>query len=564
MYKKKWFDGALISYSELVFRNKNDNYPAIIYQTENVNPVHVSWSELESFVINAVQLLKGLGFNKGDTAVAFSSNNIDTIVAFLAVNSLGGIWSSCSPDFGTESVVERFDQIKPKILFANSSYVYGGKTFDIETKVNDLASMIGSLTDTVFFEKTNWLNVKNNHTFEKLEFQKVDFNDPIWVLYSSGTTGKPKAIVHRTGGMVLEHLKALALHQDVKKGERYCWYSTTGWMMWNYALSSLLTGATLCIYDGSVAYPDMNSLWQFAKAQKINHLGAGAAFYQSSKKANIEFTGINTDLKTIGSTGSPLPEDVFYWLSEKNPGLPIISLSGGTDVCSAFIGGNTMLPVIAGEIQCRMLGAAVEAWSESGLPVTDELGELVITQAMPSMPVFFWGDKSFEKYKGSYFDKYDGVWCHGDWIKITKDKGVIVFGRSDATLNRGGVRIGTSEIYNAVEALDFVKDSLIVCIENEKGEYFMPLFVKTDQDLLEEQKLLINANLRKLYSPRHVPDTIIKTPDIPYTISGKKMEMAIKKIFMGLPPNKAATLDAMKNPESLDWYVGLYSKMKDN
>ncbi|MBK9508066.1 MAG: acetoacetate--CoA ligase [Cytophagaceae bacterium] len=558
MYQKKWFSGAYLSYSKLIFRNNNAKQPAIIYKCENQEVKSIAWHELETSVANLAYWLKSTGFQKGDTAVAYSSNNVETIIAFLAVNSLGGIWSSCSPDFGSESVIERFGQIKPRVFFANSSYQYNGKSFDILQKVEEIQNGIGSDLNTILFESKQWSNIISQEAKHSLEFTEVEFNDPIWVLYSSGTTGKPKAIVHRTGGMVLEHLKALALHQNVKKGERYCWYSTTGWMMWNYALSSLLTGATLCLYDGSVAYPDLNVLWDFVDDQKINHLGAGAAFFQSCLKSDIYISGKNKLLKTIGSTGSPLSEEAFNWLSDKITGVPVISLSGGTDVCSAFIGGNPMLPVISGEIQCRMLGAAIEAWDENGESVNGDLGELVIAKPMPSMPVFFWNDNNNEKYKSSYFEKYPGVWCHGDWIKITENRGIIVFGRSDATLNRGGVRIGTAEIYSAVETLEFIKDSLIVCIEKENGDFYMPLFVKTDKEISDVDKKAINTNLRGLYSPRHVPDEIIITPDIPYTISGKKMEMAVKKILMGASPEKAATRDAMKNPESLDWYVDLY------
>ena len=559
MIDTKWFEGATINYAEHIFRNKTTERPAIIFQSETQPLIEVSWLELENQVSAIQSYLLAQNIKKGDRIVGFLPNSPDTIAIFLAVNSLGAIWSCCSPDFGVESLIDRFQQIEPKIFFACDSYHYGGKAFDKTAVVEELSQNLSSLQDTIIIGSPSWQSMLSAPQQLPLSFTSVDFNHPIWILYSSGTTGKPKAITHSTGGNLIEHLKALALHQDVQAGERYCWYSTTGWMMWNFALSSLLCGATLCLYDGSPAYPDSNVLWDFAKAARVNHFGGGAAFYINyMKQGNDYFLNHSLKLKTIGSTGSPLPAQAFEWIYKHiSKEVHLISLSGGTDVCSAFVGGCPYLPVYAGEIQCRMLGANIEAWNDEGKPVYDEVGELIIKDVMPSMPLFFWKDEDHQKYKSSYFEKYQGVWCHGDWIKITQNLGVLIYGRSDATLNRDGVRIGTAEVYNAVEALPEIKDSLVICIEKPDGSFFMPLYVllRENQVLNDDLKNKIKTQLRKQYSPRHVPDAIFEVPDIPYTISGKKMEMPIKKILMGIPVKKAVSLDAMKNPESIDWFV---------
>lgn len=558
MIGSKWFNGSTLSYAEHIFRYKTTERPAIIFQSETQALIEISWAELENKVLALQNYLQEKGIEQGDRVVGYLPNSPDTIAAFLAVNSLGAVWSCCSPDFGLESLIDRFQQIEPKVLFACDSYHYGGKVFDKSEIVKELSAQLPSLLDTVVVESDKWNTILAAVSSQSLSFTVVDFNSPIWILYSSGTTGKPKAITHSTGGNLIEHIKALALHQDVQVGERYSWYSTTGWMMWNFALSSMACGATLCLYDGSPAYPDINVLWRFAKDAKVDHFGGGAAFYINYMKQDTHFFKENSlTIKTLGSTGSPLPPQAFEWIYENvSKNLQLVSLSGGTDVCSAFMGGCPYLPVYSGEIQCRMLGANIEAWSDEGKPVYGEVGELVIKDAMPSMPLFFWKDEGNQKYRSSYFEKYEGVWCHGDWIKITENSGVIIYGRSDATLNRDGVRIGTAEVYNAVEALAEIKDSLIICIEKEDGSFFMPLFVVLHQNevLNEELKNKIKAQLRKQYSPRHVPDAIFTVPEIPYTISGKKMEMPIKKILMGTPVEKAVSLDAMRNPQSINWF----------
>ncbi|WP_337040504.1 acetoacetate--CoA ligase [Emticicia sp. 17c] len=558
MIGTRWFEGAQISYAEHIFSNKTTTRPAIIFQSETQPITEITWSELEEEVKAIQAYLQKKGVQKGDRVVGFLPNTPETIAIFLAVNSLGAIWSCCSPDFGLESLIDRFQQIEPKILFACKEYHYGGKVFDKSEVVNELSKHLPSLIDTIVINSSDWDTMLAKQIQNELVFTTVEFNDPIWILYSSGTTGKPKAITHSTGGNLIEHLKALALHQDVQAGERYLWYSTTGWMMWNFALSSMLCGATLCLYDGSPGYPNIDVLWTFARDAKVDHFGGGAAFYINYMKQDTAFFQKNQlSLKTIGSTGSPLPPQAFEWIYESiSPAVHLISLSGGTDVCSAFMGGCPYLPVYAGEIQCRMLGANIESWSDEGKPVFGEVGELIIKEPMPSMPLYFWKDEAHQKYKASYFEKYPAVWCHGDWIKITEHLGIIIYGRSDATLNRDGVRIGTAEVYNAVESLPEIKDSLIICIERPDGSFFMPLYVvlHENQSLDETLKNKIKSQLRKQYSPRHVPDTIFEVPEIPYTISGKKMEMPIKKILMGTPVEKAVSLDAMRNPHSIDWF----------
>lgn len=552
----KWFEGATLNYAEHIFRKSTTDRPALLFQEENKPVQAISWDELEGMVSSLQRFLIGQGIEQGDRVVGVLKNSPSAIALFLAVNSIGAIWSCCSPDFGSSSILERFSQVTPKLLFADAAYTYNGKLFDLKASMIDLSSNLESLVhDVVFVDEQVWQDVVSQETGLPLRFTAVPFEHPIWILYSSGTTGKPKAITHSCGGILLEHFKALALHQNVQEGERFIWYATTGWMMWNYALSSLLLGATLCIYEGSLVYPEKLSFWNFVDSHKIDHVGAGAAYYIANQHLELEQPRFQP--KTIGSTGSPLPPQTFTWLQKQFPKAQIVSLSGGTDVCSAFLSGNPLLPVYAGEIQCLTLGSKIEAYNENGESVKNEVGELVITLPMPSMPIYFWNDLHNEKYQESYFEKYPGVWCHGDWIKFTEHQGIIVYGRSDATLNRGGVRIGTAEIYNILNTFSEVEDSLIICLDHEDGTSTMPLYVQMQHgvSLTDDLKTAIKLKLRKSYSPRHVPDDIVAVPTIPYTLSGKKLEIPVKKIMMGTPLEKAVSVAVLRDPKSLDFWV---------
>lgn len=551
-----WFEGGTLSYAEHIFRNETTLRPAIIFQDES-HYCEISWADLRKKVTAIQQYLLQLGIKKGDRVAGYLTNSPDTIAIFLAVNSIGAIWSCCSPDFGTDSVVDRFQQIEPKIFFATAFYSYNGKIFDKSDTIKAISANLPTLEDVVVVDSMRWRGILANfNPFKPLHFESVPFDHPIWILYSSGTTGKPKAITHSTGGNLIEHLKALALHQNVQAGDRFFWYSTTGWMMWNYALSSLLCGATLCLYDGATSFPTNTALWDFAKQAQVNHFGSGAAFYIACMQAQLPLKELQLPLKTIGSTGSPLPPDTFDWLYEQFSDVHLISLSGGTDVCSAFLSGCPYLPVFEGEIQCRTLGSAIAIYNDNGEAVINEVGELIIEKPMPSMPIYFWNDEGNIRYIASYFEKYKNKWCHGDWIKQTENGGFIIYGRSDATLNRGGVRIGTAEIYNGVNEISEIKDSLVVCIDKEDGSAYMPLYVVLNENemLTEALKKRIKNTLRTKYSPRHIPDDIIEVSAIPYTISGKKMELPVKKLLMGQPIEKVVSLDSMRNPEALDFW----------
>jgi acetoacetyl-CoA synthetase len=573
MLSTKWFEGTKVNYTEHVFKAKTKYSPAIIFQSEHLPLQEISWAELEQQVASFTQYLRKNGIQKDDRVAAYLPNIPQALVAFLATNAVGAVWSSCSPDFGTPSVLDRLTQIEPKILIACDGYSYNGKKFSKIDAVNELIANLPSVQKVVMVNYIGEVKLEGADSYsdilklpaEALRFERVDFNDPIWVLYSSGTTGKPKAITHSVGGMLIEHLKALGLHQNCKRGDKFFWYSTTGWMMWNYANAALLHGTTVVIYDGAPAYPNINVLWDLARDTQITYFGAGASFYISCMKEGVDRKQKLEHIQSLGSTGSPLPPEAFEWIYKSiKKDLWLVSLSGGTDICSGFVGGNPYDAVYAGEIQCRLLGCKVEAYNEKGIAVYDELGEMVIEKPMPSMPIYFWGDINNEKYRASYFEMYPGKWRHGDWIKITDRKTVIIFGRSDATLNRGGVRIGTSEVYSAVESVSEIKDSMVICTDEEGGEHYMPLFVvlKDGFVLNDELKAKIKGELRKQYSPRHVPDEIIEVKEIPYTISGKKMETPVKKLLMGIPLEKVASADAMKNPGSLEFFVNFAKKRK--
>jgi acetoacetyl-CoA synthetase len=566
-----WFEGSTLSYAEHVFRRRTDEWPAILHRTETTPIRSLSWAELERQVASVAAWLRREGVGPGDRVASLLPNIPEAVVAFLAANSVGAVWSSCAPEFGRESILDRFGQITPKVLFAPDGYTYNGREFHRTEAWISLAAELPSLSHLVLTARIlPELRVPGTVRWDDLlaldggtlAFEPVPFDHPLWVLYSSGTTGHPKAITHGTGGILLEHLKALVLHQDVRPGERYAWYSTTGWMMWNYALSSLLAGATLALYDGSPAYPGPDGLWRFARQAELSHFGTGAAFLVSCMKAGLRFGEDEFPLlRTIGSTGSPLPAEAFDWVYRSvKRDVWLISLSGGTDICSAFVGGCPLLPVRRGRIQCRMLGCDLEAYDEQGLPVRDSLGEMVIRRPMPSMPVRFWNDAGDERYRASYFEKFPGVWTHGDWVGIDSEDGMLTIqGRSDATLNRDGVRIGTAEIYGAVETMPELADSLVVGIDRPDGSYHMPLFVvlRPGAEAGPDLEVRIRSTLREHCSPRHVPDEVVVVPEIPYTLSGKKMELPVKRILEGVDPSRVASPDTIRNPQALDVFIQL-------
>lgn len=568
----RWFEGSSLNYAEHVFRAKSDRQPAILFQSERHALMEVSWKELEHSVARMAAYLRSIGVEKGDRVVAFLPNIPESTAAFLAACSVGAIWSSCSPDFGVNSVVDRFQQIEPKVLFAVDGYQYNGKPYDKMAAVGELCDKLPTLEKTILLpyldEKADAGIIPNGILWAKametettgLSFEAVPFEHPIWVLYSSGTTGIPKAITHSHGGVLLEHFKYLAFHNDVHPGERFFWFSTTGWMMWNFVQASLLVGATIVLYDGSPGYPNLNVLWEFTEKAGIHHFGTSAPYLVACMKQGLA-PGKDyklEHLRSVGSTGAPLPPEAFDYVYQNiKEDVWLCSMSGGTDVCTAFVGGCPLEPVYLGEIQCRCLGCALYAFDDDAEPVVGEVGEMVITEPMPSMPIFFWDDEGKQRYLGSYFEMYPGIWRHGDWVKITARHSLVILGRSDATLNRQGIRIGTAEIYRAVNKVEEVKDSLIVNLELSGGRHYMPLFVMMNEGeaLTEEVKNRLRQILRSEYSPRHVPDEIIEVKDIPYTISGKKLEAPVKKILMGRPVDKAANPDSMRNPESLGFFV---------
>jgi acetoacetyl-CoA synthetase len=568
MIGTKWFDGATVNYAEHIFKKYSDHFPAIIFRKENAADIEISWAALKDQVAKLAFWLKQQGVQKGDRVVSLLPNIPETVIAFLATQSIGAVWSSCSPDFGNPAITDRFVQIEPRIIFVTDGYLYNGKAYSKIDSWAELRLNLPSLQKIVFLPYADAASTMEDVVYwpdlmqmeaQDLVFEPLSFDHPLWILYSSGTTGKPKAITHSVGGNLIEHLKILSLHWDIKTGEKFFWNSTTGWMMWNFSVASLLVGATLMLYDGSAGYPSMHALWNFAREQRIQHFGCGASFYIACMKESMKFEpGDFPALRSIGSTGSPLPAEAYEWIyRDVKQDVWLISVSGGTDICSGFVGGCPHWPVDAGEIQCRLLGCYLEAFNDKGLAVRDELGEMVILEPMPSMPIYFWNDEGDSRYHSSYFDKYPGVWWHGDWIRISSQGSVVIFGRSDATLNRDGVRIGTAEIYSAVDTVHEVADSLVVSIEKEDGSYYMPLFVvmKNGQKLTDEVRAIIKKSLREKYSPRHVPDEIVQVSDIPYTISGKKMETPVKKILMGADPGQTASKDTMRNPSAFDEYL---------
>ena len=565
----RWFDGAELNFAERAFRTRREGV-ALVGRGEKGAPRKVSWGELERKTAALASKLREMGVKPGDRVAAFLPNIPEAVIGLLASASVGAVWSSCSPDFGAPAVVDRFGQIKPKVLIAADGYSYGGKWYDRVEVVESIVGALGSLEHVVAVKggeegkgipgAVDWGDAAGQKA--KPQYEQFPFDHPLWVLYSSGTTGLPKPIVQGQGGILLEHLKVLSLHNDIRSGDRFFWFTTTGWMMWNYLVGGLLHGATLVLYNGSPAHPRTSALWDLAEKEKVTYMGSSAAFISACMKTGIEPKSTHRleELRGIGSTGSPLSPEGFEWVYAKaKEEVWLASVSGGTDVCTLFAGGLPTLPVYSGEIQCRCLGAKVEAFDEAGASVIGKVGELVITEPMPSMPLFLWGDEDGSRYAQSYFEKYPGVWRHGDWIEITRRGSCVILGRSDATIKRMGVRIGTSEIYRVVESMQEVAECIAIGLEGPGEAQEMVLFVVPAQGKAvdEELKAKIRERVKLDLSPRHVPDGVVGVPSIPHTLSGKKLEIPVKKVFMGVDPEKAVNLGSLANPEAMQHFAEL-------
>ncbi len=557
----QWFPGSSLSYAEHVFRDKDAEKVAILHASELREVGQWTWDELRANTAAIAAGLRDLGVGRGDRVAGYLPNVPETVAAFLACSSIGAVWSSAAPEFGARSVIDRFGQIEPKVLLAIDGYRYGGKDFDRRAQVAEIGEAVGTRVVRLgYLDGSGW--EPGFLGSGPLEFEPVPFDHPLWVLYSSGTTGLPKPIVHGQGGILLEQLKKGGLHLDAQSHDRMFWFSTTGWMMWNFLVGVLLTEASIVLFDGNPGYPDLGTLWDLAERTGMTCFGTSAAFISSCMKADIH-PAAGRDLgalKAVGSTGSPLSPEGFRWVyDELGSDTWLFSTSGGTDVCTAFVGGVPTLPVYKGELQGRALGCAVEAWSPDGEALVDEVGELVITEPMPSMPVFFWGDEDGERYREAYFDMFPGIWRHGDWIEITSRGTAIIYGRSDSTINRGGVRMGTSEIYRAVLAVPDVVDALAVDLPRRGTDGHLSLFVVLRDGLSLDDDLLadIKRRIRSDCSPRHVPDDICQINEVPRTLSGKVLEVPVKRILTGTPPERAASRESLANPEALDYFVKL-------
>ncbi|MFO1269067.1 MAG: acetoacetate--CoA ligase [Rubrivivax sp.] len=591
----RWFEGAQLNYAQQALRHAAASdaaqVPAVAFRNERLmaegRTLEVGWGELADQVAAVAASLRALGVGRGDRVAAYLPNIPEAMVAFFAVASLGAIWSLTAPDMGVGTVRDRFRQIEPKVLIACDGTVYGGKVADRRGTVAELLTELPSVQTLVmvpYLERAGatvagfdggGLNVPVKAwtellaTAERVAPEPVPFEHPLWIVYSSGTTGLPKPIVHGHGGVVLEMMKFSTFHLNLQSGvvdgaatgERHLWYSSTGWVMWNLAVSVLLGGTTACIYEGHPGHPAPDTLWRFAESVRATFFGAGTAYYTGCLKAGVSpRNSIDVSrIRSLGATGSPLPPEVYAWgTREVRPDIWWAVVSGGTDIAGGFVAGTPELPTVPGEMQARCLGADVQAWDEAGRPLENQVGELVCTQPLPSMPLYFWGDADGRRYRESYFDMYPGVWRHGDWLRITPTGGAVIYGRSDATLNRHGHRLGTAELYRVVEALPEVLDSLVVDIEHLGRASFMALFVvlREGSSLDERLRGAIVRGIREQLSPRFVPDDIVQVAEVPRTLTGKKQELPVKKLLLGRALHEVVNKDACANPHAFDWYEG--------
>ncbi len=568
----QWFEGATLNFAEHALRHARGEEPAILFASEVEPLARLSWDELRAQVARLAHALRESGVQPGDRVVAFMPNIPETMIACLAVVSVGAIWSSCATDFGATTVLDRFQQIEPRLLFTVDGYRYGNKDFDRSNEVRAIIDGLPTLQQVIYLpylDKTAaapvdsavpWSDFLGDAEVPPLVFEPLAFDHPLWVVYSSGTTGLPKAIVHGHGGVLLELHKMLGLHSNLRPDTRMFFYSSSGWIMWNILMASLLVGSTPVLYDGHPSAPEVDILWRLASESRATLFGASPTYLAMMQKEGVvPKTSYDFDaMEGVLLTGSPATPESMQWLYENvKQDLWVTSQSGGTDVASAFVNGSCNLPVYAGEIQARSLGVDAHAFNEAGEPVINEVGELVISQPMPSMPLYFWNDEGNHRYLDSYFDTWPGVWRHGDFFELNDRGGCFIRGRSDSTLNRYGVRIGTAEIYRCVEALDEVEDSMVVNLDLPEGKFFMPMFVrlKQGQELSEALKQKITQALKRQCSPRHVPDAYYAVPAIPYTLTGKKLEVPVRKILMGGDVARSVSRDAMQNPASIDYFI---------
>ncbi|WP_432585761.1 acetoacetate--CoA ligase [Streptomyces sp. HD1123-B1] len=574
----RWFPGATLNYAEHALRAGEDparaEAPALLHVDETQEVTPMTWAELRGQVGAVAAELRRLGVRPGDRVSGYVSNIPQATVALLATAAVGAVWTSCAPDFGARSVLDRFQQVEPVVLFTVDGYRYGGKTHDRAETVAELRRELPTLRAVVHIPLLGTPAPEGALDWDTVVaapaepvFEQLPFDHPLWVLYSSGTTGLPKAIVQSQGGILLEHLKQLGLHCDLGPADRFFWFTSTGWMMWNFLVSGLLVGSTVVLYDGSPGFPDTAAQWRVAERTSTTLYGTSAAYVMACRKAGVH-PGRDFDLsrvQCVATTGSPLPPDGFRWIhDEVAEDMWIASVSGGTDVCSCFAGAVPTLPVHIGELQAPGLGTDLQAWDAQGKPVVDEVGELIVTQPMPSMPVRFWNDPDGSRYRDSYFEMFPGVWRHGDWITLTDRGTVVIHGRSDSTLNRQGVRMGSADIYEAVERLPEIRESLVIGVEQPDGGYWMPLFVhlapgaSLDDGLRDRVKRTIRENL----SPRHVPDEIIEVPGVPHTLTGKRIEVPVKRLLQGTSMDKAVNPGSVDDVELLHFYERLAQERK--